>query len=118
MREVLRAAEAGETQARLAVEVYVHRLCASVGAMAASLQGLDVLVFTGGVGENAWMIRQQATDRLGFLGIETDRERNRRAVPDIDVGSARSTIRCLVIKSREDLEIAREVRTLVEDMAG
>jgi acetate kinase len=113
MRAVLGAAEEGDARALLAVEVYVHRLCASVAAMAASLDGLEVLVFTGGVGENAWMIRQQAADRLGFLGVEIDRERNRSAVPDASVGTARAAVRCLVINSREDLEIAREVRTLI-----
>jgi acetate kinase len=117
MRAVLGAAGAGEAKARLAVEVYVHRLVASVAAMAAALDGLDVLVFTGGVGENAWMIRQHAADRLGFLRVEIDRERNRSAAPDADVGSAGAAVRCLVIKSREDLEIARDVRELVGGIA-
>ena len=117
MRAVLGAAEAEDAQALLAVEVYVHRLCASVAAMTASLDGLDVLVFTGGVGENAWMVRQEAANRLGFLGVRIDRERNRSAVPDAEVGSTRGAVHCLVIKSREDLEIAREVRTLIGESA-
>lgn len=116
MRAVLEGVEAEDAQALLAVEVYVHRLCASVAAMAASLNGLEVVVFTGGVGENAWMIRQQAADRLGFLGVEIDRERNRSAVPDAEVGTARAAVHCLVIEAREDLEIAREVRTLVGEI--
>ena len=78
MREVLAAAGAGEPAARLALEVYLHRLRAGVAAMAAALGGLDALAFTGGVGENAPAVRAGAADGLGFLGIGLDPERNAR----------------------------------------
>ena len=73
------------------------------------LGGLDVLVFTGGVGENAAPIRARAADGLGFLGIDVDVERNGTAVPDADIGSGAA--RVFVIAAREDLEIARGVRS-------
>jgi acetate kinase len=115
MSRVLAAANAGKPDARRAVDVYVHRLCASIASMAASLEGLDVLVFTGGVGENAWPIRQRVGDRLGFLGIQIDAERNRTTASDADIATPGATVRCLVIASREDVEIAREVRRVLTD---
>lgn len=113
MRTVLTAADAGDACARLAIDVYVHRLRAGVAAMAAAMGGLDVLVFTGGVGEHAAPIRQRAADGLGFLGVGVDPERNRAAgSDDRDVGTSGAAVRTLVVTAREDLEIAREVRRL------
>jgi acetate kinase len=86
-----------DDEARLAVDVYVHRLRSGIGAMAASLGGLDALVFTGGVGENSARIRELACEGLGHLGI---------GVPE-------SVVRVLVIHAREDLEIARQARELL-----
>src|SRR5664280_1829065 len=77
MRAILAAAGAGEADAVLALDVYHHRLRASVAAMAAALGGLDDLVFTGGVGENAPVVRERAARDLAFLGVEVDQARNR-----------------------------------------
>ncbi len=76
MRAILAAEAEGQAEARLAVEVYLHRLRAGVAAMAATMGGLDALAFTGGVGENAAAIRQRTADGLEFLGVEVDPERN------------------------------------------
>jgi acetate kinase len=81
--------------------------------MAAALGGLDVLVFTGGVGEHAAPIRADACAGLGFLGVELDAEANRDARPDAEIGASAASVRVLVIAAREDLEIAREVRRLL-----
>ncbi len=113
MRAVLAAADKGERGARLAVDVYLHRLCAGVGAMAASMGGLDALVFTGGVGENAPFIREQAAQRLGFLGVGIDKDANERTTQDAVIGAAAAAVRTLVVNSREDIEIAREVRRVL-----
>jgi acetate kinase len=86
-----------DEDAKLAVEVYVHRLRLAIGAMAASLGGLDALVFTGGVGENSARIRELACEGLGHLGI----------------GAPDSEVPVLVIHAREDLEIARQARELL-----
>jgi acetate kinase len=110
MRAVLAGAEAGEPAARLALDVYVHRLRREIAAMAAAMDGLDALVFTGGVGERAPAVRAAAAEGLGFLGIELEPAANERAAEDCDIGSAGAPVRTLVIAAREDLEIARQVR--------
>jgi acetate kinase len=101
--------EREDDDARLAVDVYLHRLVGGVAAMAASLGGLDVLVFTGGVGENAAAVRQRAAAALGFLGVAVDTGRNGTASPDADVTAEGAPVRTLVLAAQEDLEIAREV---------
>jgi acetate kinase len=113
MREALARADAGDTAAQLAVEVYVHRLCSGISAMGSALEGIDTLVFTGGVGERAARIRQLTIGRLGFLGLAIDEQANRAASPDVDVSSPRATAATLVIAAREDLEIARQVRAVL-----
>jgi acetate kinase len=109
MREVLAGAAGGERDAVLAIDVYVHRLRAAIAAMAAALDGLDALVFTGGVGEHSPEVRAGAADGLGFLGVQVDPERNARGDEDIGAGP----VRVLVIEAREDLEIAQGVRRVL-----
>jgi acetate kinase len=106
-----------DAAARLAVDVYLHHLVAGVAAMTAALGGLDALVFTGGVGENAAVIRQRAADRLGFLGVRVESAANAAAVPDVEVSAQGATARILVIAAREDIQIARDTRRLL-DAAG
>ena len=113
MRAVLEAADAGDPDARLAIDVYVHRLRAAVATMAAAMEGLDALVFTGGVGENASTVRELAGDGLGFLGVAVDPERNAVARGDVEIGADRARVRTFVIAAREDLQIAREVRQVL-----
>ena len=113
MREVLARAQAGKPEAELALDVYVHRLRASIGAMAATLGGLDALVFTGGVGERSPPIRALACQGLDFLGIELDPGRNREATGDNRIGLADAPVAILVVEAREDLQIAAEVRRLL-----
>ena len=110
MRAVIAAAEAADTDARLALDVYLHRLRAGIAAMAASMDGLDALVFTGGVGEHAPAVRAGAARGLAFLGVDVDPHRNMSPGGDREIGTARATVRSLVIVAREDLQIAHEVR--------
>ena len=113
MRAVLDGAQAGQPGARLALEVYLHRLRAGIAAMAASLGGLEAIAFTGGVGERSPVVRALAGDGLGFLGIELDPVANRKAAAgedDRDIGAAGAAARAFVIPAREDIEIARGVR--------
>jgi acetate kinase len=102
-----------DSEARLALDVYVHRLRAGIAAMAAALGGLDVLVFTGGVGEHAPEVRARAAAGLGFLGVELDAEANAQATADAEIGAPGAPARALVITAREDLEVVREVRALL-----
>jgi acetate kinase len=111
MAQVLAAADAGEEPAVLAVGVYLHRLRAAIAAMAAALGGLDVLVFTGGVGEHAPAIRARAADGLRFLGVAIDDRANRSpATPDDELTGDGASVRTLVLRAREDLEMARQAR--------
>ena len=113
MRQVLSHADAGDERARLALAVYLHRLCGLAGSMAAALNGLDTLVFTGGVGENAPDIRLRAAAGLGFLGVSVDASRNQQAAGDTDITDPGAAVRTFVIAAREDLEIARQVRDIL-----
>jgi len=113
MREVLSRADAGDESARLARDVYVHRLRAGIAAMAAALGGIDALVFTGGVGEHSAPVRALAVEGLRFLGVELNATRNDAATLDCDVSALGSHVRTVAIEAREDLEIARQVRTLL-----
>ena len=111
MREVLaRGRRRARPRPALALEVYLHRLRAGIAAMAAALGGLDALVFTGGVGENAPAVRAGAADGLGFLGVALDPERNAAPDGDAELTGPGARVRTVVVRAREDLEIARETR--------
>jgi acetate kinase len=114
MREVLAAAGAGDATARLALDVYVHRIRAGVASMTAAMGGVDAVVFTGGVGENAPQVRGLVAEGLGFLGMEVESDANEAAPPaDRDISSRDAQLRTLVVAAREDLEIARQVRSVL-----
>jgi acetate kinase len=107
MREVLTAAAHGQADARLAFDVYIHRLRRLIGAMLPSLGGLDAIAFTGGVGENSPQVRREALAPFGFLGVELDGAANAASAVDADIASPRSGIRVLVIAAHEEWAIAR-----------
>jgi acetate kinase len=114
MREVLARAATGDETAGLALDVYLHRLRAGICAMAASLGGLDALAFTGGVGENAPEIRRRALEGLDFLGLALDGGANRTATGDADLSLGGASAKTLLVEAREDLEIARQVREVLD----
>jgi acetate kinase len=113
MRAILAAAEAGEDRASLALEVYLHRLVAEIAAMAAALGGLDGLVFTGGVGENAPLVRERACAALAFLGIRLDREANERGALDSLLSPPGAGVAVALVAAREEVEMARQARALL-----
>jgi acetate kinase len=115
MRHVLAAADAGDPRAELAVEVWVHRARGQLAAMAAATGGIDVLAFSGGIGENAPVLRQRLAEGLGFLGLAVDPALDRDAVAGAegDVSVAGAGARTVVVHAREDLVIARQVRQVV-----
>ena len=112
MREVLKAIENGNARARLAYDVYAHRLTREIGAMIGVLGGLDALVFTGGIGENCAPLRETVCARLSFLGVEMDAGKNANPKLDEDIAATASTVRVLVIRAQEEWEIARECHKL------
>jgi acetate kinase len=103
----------GDDDARLAIDVYIHRLRGAIAAMAAALGGLDALVFTGGVGEHAPEIRARTADGLAFLGVALDQQANARATADAEIGDPGAAARSIVVTAREDLEVARGVRRVL-----
>jgi acetate kinase len=117
MRAILAAEAAGDEEAALAVGVYLHRLRGLIASMTAALGGLDALVFTGGVGENAPDIRGRAAESLAFLGVAVDPAANEQGTGDRDVTAAGAAVRTLVIAAREDLEIVHEVRSVLAGAA-
>jgi acetate kinase len=110
MREVSARAAAGDPLAAQALDVYVHRLRGGIAAMTAALGGLDVLVFSGGVGEHSAPIRAATCAGLGFLGAAVDDDLNRDAVGDQQISAPGAAVLVLVVEAREDLEIAAGVR--------
>jgi acetate kinase len=112
-RAVQAAAAAGNPRAELARAIFVHRLVATVGAMAATLGGLDALVFTGGIGENSAYVREAATTGLAFAGVRLASPAAPTGDGDRDIAAPESSARVLVIAAREDLTVLADVRRLV-----
>jgi len=115
MREVLKLAAAGNAQAVLARDVYLHSLRGGIARMTASMQGLDAVVFTGGVGERSFEIRSMAAAGLDFLGIRLDEARNRQVQGDSDISADAAPVRATVVMAREDIQMAREIRRLLRE---
>jgi len=114
MRVVTERAAVGDDDARLAVDVWLHRLAQAIAAMAASAGGIDLLVFTGGIGERASGLRRQVAQRLAWLGVELDAESNDAvagAGADAVVSPSGATVAVVVVHAREDIEIARGARS-------
>ncbi|HZF41727.1 MAG TPA: acetate/propionate family kinase, partial [Blastocatellia bacterium] len=108
MREILAGVKQGHPRARLAFDIYAHRLEAGIGAMVAVLGGIDALVFTAGVGENSPEVRSAACSKLEFLGLKLDEGANAQVSTDHDIATQDSRVRILVIRAREDWAIAGE----------
>ena len=108
MRQILAAMKQGHARATLAFDIYVHRLQAGIGAMAAVLGGIDALVFTAGVGENSAEVRSATCGKLKFLGLKLDATANAQVSPDEDIATLDSPARILVIQAQEDWAIAAE----------
>jgi len=113
MARVVEAASAGDAVSRLAIDVYVHHLRSGIASMVGAMEGLDALVFTGGVGEHAASVRAEAAAGLGFLGVRVDESSNASAAPDAEITAPGSGVRSLVVTAREDLQIAAEVRAVL-----
>jgi len=114
LREIIKAIEQGNYRAQLAWDIYIHRLRSAIGAMLASLGGLDVLVFAGGVGENSVGVRQDTCAGWDFLGLRLDLQKNQQQPVDRDIATDDSTVRILVIETQEDWAIAQQCWQLVK----
>jgi acetate kinase len=115
MREVVRRATSGDDRSRLAVDVYVHRLRSGIASMAAAMNGLDAVVFTGGVGEHSALVRAEAVRGLSFMGLEISPELNVNVSGDADISTPDAAAKTLVVHAREDVEVARDVRRVIAE---
>jgi acetate kinase len=114
MREIVAAMEEGDKDATLAFNMYEYRIRKYIGAYAAAMNGLDVLVFTAGVGENSTALRERVLKNLTFLGIELDEEANKiRSGEDRRISTKNSKVEVLIIPTNEELVIARDTYELI-----
>lgn len=119
MREIEKRAAEGDELCRLAITLYSHRVRKYIGSYAAVMGGVDVIAFTGGIGENSALIRHRCTQRLDFLGAVLDEDRNRDAklsgeAPIAEISDERSRTRIVIVKADEELSIALEACALLE----
>lgn len=120
MRDILLKASEGDENARTAIQVFTHRLTKYIGAYAAVMSGLDVLVFTGGIGENSSEIRNRVCQGLEFLGILVDDDRNKSAKLTnennvVNISDENARVKILAIKTDEQLAIALEAQKIIEE---
>ena len=117
MREIEAADNAGDPRAHLALEIYEQRIIKYVGAYAAEMGGLDVIVFTGGVGENQTGVRKNVCAPLGFMGVELNEELNAKTRgTETLISTPASKVAVVVIPTDEELMIARDTREIVEGL--
>lgn len=116
MRTILAARAAGDVRATLAFDLYVARLREGIAAMAAALGGVDALIFTGGVGENASEVRAAACAQFAWIGLALDDAANIAAVRDADVATSESRVRVLVLHTQEEWMVARETMRLLRSV--
>ncbi|GHO44889.1 acetate/propionate family kinase [Ktedonospora formicarum] len=115
LRQVMEAAQNEENErARLAIDIYIYRLRYFIGALVAVLGGLDALLFTGGVGENAAEIRARTCTGLAFLHLKIDDQKNNSSPVDADIAHPDSSARVLIVHTEEDWEIACECWRLAQ----
>ena len=110
VRAVFEAADQGHERARLALAIYLRRLRAGVAAMAAAMNGVNAVIFTGGVGEHSARVRAEVCRGLGFFGVALDEDANQKAESDSVVSAADAATAVAVVYSREEVGIADEVR--------
>jgi len=108
MRQIVAAMKDGHPRAKLAFEIFAHRLQAGIGSMIAVLGGIDALVFTAGIGENSPEVRAAACANFRFLGLKLDAAKNARSSADQDISVSDSAVRVLIVRAQEDWAIARE----------
>lgn len=112
MREVMAACAQGNARAGLAFDIYIHRLRAGIGAMLASLGGLDALIFTGGVGQNNALVRAAACEKFGFMDLIVAPDKNEGVSINCDISNADSAVRVLVLQAQENWAIARACQSI------
>lgn len=112
-RDLEAAAEEGNKPAQIALDVFCYRVAKYVGSYVAAMNGVDTIVFTAGIGENAGLVRTKVCEYLGYLGITLDQEANGKRGEEIAISTPDSKVTVMVIPTNEELAIARETVALV-----
>ena len=112
-RDLEDGANSGNNEARIALEVFGYRVAKYVGSYVAAMNGVDVIAFTAGIGENSGTVRSSVLKYLGYLGISVDEEANKKRGEEITISTADSKVKVMVIPTNEELAIARETVALV-----
>jgi len=115
-QEILRMASEGDERAKLVINMYVHQMVKFVGGYAAAMGGADAIVFTGGIGENTALYRKLVCEKLAFLGIKVDEEKNAIRGEEIEISTPDSKVKVFVIPTNEELVIARDTLAIVEGL--
>jgi len=113
MRDIQTAAASGNKRAALAIEIFCYRVKTFIGSYIAAMNGVDALIFTGGIGENDSLVREKCTDEMDSLGIAIDREKNNVRGKETDLTAPGAKVRTLIIPTNEELAIARETLKLI-----
>ena len=112
-RDLNDGAEKGNKRAQIALDVFCYKVAKYVGSYVAAMNGVDAIVFTAGIGENDWYVRQEVCKYLGYLGIEIDAEANKSRGKEVELSIPGSKVKVLVVPTNEELAIARETVALV-----
>ena len=112
-RDVEDAADNGNERAKLALDVYVHKVKKYIGAYAAIMNGADAIIFTAGLGENSDLIRSAVCKDMSFLGIELDEAKNKVRGKEVDLSKAGSKVKVLLVPTNEELMIARDTKKII-----
>ena len=119
MRDLLKAYQEGNDRARLALQMYTYRIRKYIGMYSASMNGVDLIVFTGGVGENAALIRNMCCTDMEYLGIDFDEEKNKKAIGiEGELTAQDSKVRVLCVPTNEELVIARDTARIIDNDAN
>jgi acetate kinase len=113
MRDVQNAANSGNKRAALAVEIFCYRVKTYIGSYIAAMNGVDAVIFTGGIGENDRNIREKSLEEMDGLGIIIDKDKNATKGKEIDITAPGAKVRTLIIPTNEELAIARETLRLI-----
>jgi acetate kinase len=119
MREIGEAAEKGSDLAQLGLEMYNYRIKKYIGSYAAAMGGVDILIFTGGIGENSDTTRAGICNGLEFLGIELDEAKNKEVHgTEAILSPEKNSLKVMVMPTNEELVIARDTKAIVEHLVN
>jgi len=115
MRDLQNAAAEGHERAKIAIDMFAYRIEKYIGAYTFALGGLDMIVFTGGIGENATIVRQKICEHMSFIGLDFDKEKNSRIQGEVaEINKPSSRVKCVVMPTNEELVIATDTKEIVK----